>query len=161
MDKTTGTIMDLHAMITAELDTGERDVNVITTTVLDAALESSDRFKILYPAVAEIVRMAARQRVRRRERNSASWNDRPPAGEWINPAMLERKLLLDELVSVPGKGNIMWGDMNIADHEAVIQRLETMAGAINDRIARHRSAVDAIREHGVSCLRQIADIAVI
>jgi hypothetical protein len=75
--------------------------------------------------------------------------------------MLERKLLLDELVSVPGKGNIMWGDMNIADHEAVIQRLETMAGAINDRIARHRSAVDAIREHGVSCLRQIADIAVI
>jgi hypothetical protein len=54
----------------------------------------------------------------------------------------------------------MWGDMSIADHEAVILRLQTMAGAINDRIARHRSAVDAIKEHGVSCLRQIADIAV-
>ena len=161
MDKATDTIMDLHAMITAELDTGERDVNVITTTVLDAALESSDRFKILFPAVVEIVRMAARQRVRRRERNSASWGDRSTAGEWINPAMLERKLLLDELVSVPGKGGVMWGDMSIADHEAVILRLQTMAGAINERIERHRSAVNAIKEHGVSCLRQIADIAVV
>jgi hypothetical protein len=51
--------------------------------------------------------------------------------------------------------------MNIADHEAVILRLQTMAGAINERIERHRSAVNAIKEHGVSCLRQIADIAVI
>jgi hypothetical protein len=75
--------------------------------------------------------------------------------------MLERKLLLDELVSVPGKGSVMWGDLTIADHEAVILRLQTMAGAINDRISRHRSAVNAIREHGVSCLREITDIAVI
>ena len=59
-----------------------------------------------------------------------------------------------------GRGRkVDWMEATVEDHRARIAYLAKLRGGIDKTIQRHQAAIDAIEEHGVTCLREIEQAA--
>jgi hypothetical protein len=68
-----------------------------------------------------------------------------------------RERLAEGTFSIGNGVRIPWLDATVDDHEARIAYQQRLIGAVLGDIDRHTLAIKLIRDHGVSCLREVPD----
>jgi hypothetical protein len=104
--------------------------------------------EVLFPVIANAIRDAMRETVRRIEA------DVNVAAIQTAPAEQRAKFLAQRFPLEDGRF-VAWGEATIEDHHARIALLTRIRNGIDDTIGRHELALKLLAEHGADCLNEL------
>lgn len=108
----------------------------------------------LCPLVADRIAHRRRDVVRGAEYRAFGGSTRRELAEVID-SRSDRKRLLDASFALGDGRFVRWGEATVADHAARIDLLAAQRAGLDATIQRHREAIAAIQNAGVSCLDDI------
>lgn len=127
----------------------DADPDDVAESILSDVLSHPDATTILRPAVAAYFTVLRRSAVRRVER--ATFERRADTAVTTGTTTA-RLALLAELVFVPGRGLVPWGDATGDDHAARIDMLAAKRDGLADTISRHERALKVLDATGMETL---------
>jgi len=124
------------------------DDQAIAVAILAVLKVNRKASKVLLNAVAAAVTFERRHLATVAERNAFAGH---PKGRDL------REHLAEETFAIGNGRRIRWLDATVADHEARIAYQQRLISAVVGDIDRHTLAIKIIRDHGVTCLREVPD----